>query len=117
MTSCSRCSVEYLICRRGKHGRDQVIEIVQSKDSLTPNGWTNYEIWVPLELRKSQVTPGDTRILEVDGLGYQWAMTIFSEQHSRDEDCNHPNRHKPNCGFPNRRYQLMADGQLERLTP
>jgi hypothetical protein len=112
MASCSRCSVEYLICRRGKHGREQVIEVIKIKDDLTPQGWTNYEIWVPLDLTKSQVTPGDTRILTVEGQGYQWAMTIFSELHSRDEDCDHPNRKNANCGFPTRRYDVAADGSL-----
>jgi hypothetical protein len=108
MASCSRCAVESLIVARGIKN---VIEIIRPKWRGLPE--TAYEIYVATGKLNTVVHPTE-RTLFYKGLEYRWAMTLFSTQHSDDEDCmvwlygSGNSRRKP--GMPTVR---LTPGELE----
>lgn len=88
MVHCSRCSVEDIIRRCGPNG---VVELI---------GEPMTDGWIPYEIYTSPIRTGG-HIIEVDGKGFQYSMTLFSEKHSLDEDCKWAGR----GGFPNIRIK------------
>ena len=96
MANCSRCSAEDIIIR---YGLDNVLEII---DSPHPG-----KTWNKTQFNYNFMT-------RKEGQPFKLTMTIFSTQHSMDEDCSlamHPRR--PNAvqqvrpfGFPKYRATI-----------
>ena len=77
MSGCSRCHVEEIIVRRGLAN---VVEVIRSEDKT-------WDDWIPYDIFTYPAGDSPAKTLEFDGHTFGWSMTLYSEQHSRDEDC------------------------------
>ena len=103
MSGCSRCDVADSIHRRGP---GNVVEVVHLTDK---RGWTPCDIYVNRAC--FNCVPSNNWIW-LNGVCYVWAMTVFSEEHSLDEDCALRRREDPKTvGFPQVRLKY-EDGYL-----
>lgn len=94
MASCARCSVAGAMNRRWTKNRE-IIEIVYPD---------KYEIYAQVVPDKYEsVTSGSPEVAVFEGKMYSWFMTVFSQEHSKDHDCNAWGKHsvfKLTDGFP-----------------
>lgn len=102
MATCSRCDVARSMHR---YGAENIVEVRTSHPTL---GMVCRIFKRVTDLRKDPIK--DLReAIWIEGQLYVWFVTIFSDQHSRDNDCD--------VNLPGRKKIFRGDEGYPRLVP